>query len=593
MSGANNFFASTTTASASYPVSFHQFAHIRAIEFTGERSKMAILPLPDSRTTADVYRHANAMHGEIERFHFLLREWKQRVALHPAPDAHSPESSFPDGIVPLLFTVIEQALPCVRRGNTIDPPLISAWPKMWPWLKFYAEHARRRRHKCNLLGKFAPEMNWLVHDLVMDTVRVFTIHGHSPPNKLFEVFVSTPGLQSLLAAMWIDEVRDSRSLRDLRGCILPRALSSEAGSLLAQEIIDAYGGSAEEAAKLIPKRIRLALRQESPHLDHLTNEFGVLDKHRNNKLSPFNPYLSPLPKSYLRLARDVILWLLELPPSEEERSKLACVCFTLIIAVITESPNYSCALDVLSHEIPALLYKASFLCSRGTNSEIFHQETRLILNQFLPRFLTHRPMLDLAREASRVLTRPPKRKHTALFTAHIKYFTDAVDLMWGRYLSPSDSDLRFYGNAMLSDLVLNMHQYNRAALQPFRLPLLVFNYESKFPDQPHDAYGVDIALVDVASAAVPVYAQPRHARVRREWCAALAERDARPAWTTFPLSLVMSHGPAAPRRQVMTALLSVYTAGEAYKGLAVGADDSWDAATRPRIKWIQYAFERG
>ncbi|KAF7964635.1 hypothetical protein HWV62_4645 [Athelia sp. TMB] len=390
-------------------------------------------PLPDNRTTADIYRHANALHDEIERFHFLLREWKQRVVLHPTPDAHSPESSFPNGIVPLLFTVIEQALPCVCRGNTIDPPLISAWPKMWPWLKFYAEHARRRQHKCNLLGKFGPQMNWLVHDLVMDTVRVFTIYGHSPPNKLFEVFVSTPGLQSLLAAMWIDEVWDSRSLRDLHGCILPRALSSEAGSLLAQEIIDAYGGSTEEAAKLIPKRIRLTLQQESPHLDHLTNEFGVLDKHRNNKLSPFNPYLSPLPKSYLRLARDVILWLLELPPSEEERSKLACVCFTLIIAVITESPNYSCTLDVLSHEIPVLLYKASFLCSRGTNSEIFHQETRLILNQFLLRFLTHRPMLDLAREAARVLTRPPKRKHTALFTAHIKYFTDTVDLMWGRY----------------------------------------------------------------------------------------------------------------------------------------------------------------
>lgn len=276
-------------------------------------------------------------------------------------------------------------------------------------------------------------MDWDVHDLVMDTVRVFTIHGHSPPNKLFDVFVSTPGLQTLLASMWVDEARDCRFLCDLRGCILPRAVSSDAGSLLAQDIINANGGNAKLAAMLIPKRIRLALRQEEPCLDHLTNEFGLLDKHRNNPASPFHPYLSPLPKSFLRLARDVILWLLALPPKEVERSKLACVCFTLIIAVITESPDYSCALDVLSHEIPALLYKASFLCSLDLNRDIFHQETRLILNQFLPRFLTHRPLLDLARESARALTRPSKRKHSETFTAHVKYFTDAVDLMWGRY----------------------------------------------------------------------------------------------------------------------------------------------------------------
>lgn len=196
--------------------------------------------------------------------------------------------------------------------------------------------------------------------------------------------------------------------------------------------------------------------QDSPCLDRLTNEFGFLDKHRNLPASPFHPYLSPLPKSFVKLARDVITWLLSLPPAEGERSKLACVCFTLIIAVITEEPDYACAFDVLQHEIPELLYKASFLCSNDHNQDIFHQESRLILNQFLPRFLTHRPLLDLARESARAIQRPAKnKKHSQTFASHVKYFTDAVDLLWGRYRKHRQYISSFAcSNAEVSDMLL-------------------------------------------------------------------------------------------------------------------------------------------
>lgn len=188
------------------------------------------------------------------------------------------------------------------------------------------------------------------------------------------------------------------------------------------------------AAALIVQRIRLNLRQAEPDFDDLRHDFHHWEYHRINQSSPLHKFFSPLPSGSMSIMADIISCLLSstTADSKDQRSNMLCLCLSYIDMHIMKSPIYNRTLEALRHNLPLLLWKASFLCSISNREDEFHEWCKQFLGIFCPRFLVYPPLLRAARQSLRAMPRDYLCLD-GIFAGHVQSFTRAVETMWARY----------------------------------------------------------------------------------------------------------------------------------------------------------------
>ncbi|KAF7965118.1 hypothetical protein HWV62_45563 [Athelia sp. TMB] len=239
---------------------------------------------------------ATRIRDETKRCRFLLKVWMKSVAPFAAPDAYSPTatSCAYEGAQCLLSTIVVfTGLNLYHNPDSkIASPLTSAWRTIWPWFKITLANAIRSRDVWNKTGQ---EPFWDLQTRCLGVIQLYTMLG--PSSELFKIFINTPDMMSMIAQMWVQEIRGINRLYDFRASILPQYLAVELdpGHLLTKEIVKVCEGHTDQVADLVFRRMKANLRMAHPELDDLAREVAYLAAHTLDTHSPLHAHFSPVP----------------------------------------------------------------------------------------------------------------------------------------------------------------------------------------------------------------------------------------------------------------------------------------------------------
>lgn len=209
-----------------------------------------------------------------------MRGWE--ILFHPriSKDTISSDLDFP--VVPPL--ALDFAAGLVKATSLLTPVvtnvadfldrIIALWPTIWIWMQTLHGHIVQ----CRLQGLSAPP-NEGHHTAVFQALQSFT--NRDLPLNLVAVVERTDGIARMMAALWIEEAKDTTSTLGFRASEL--LSPPEPAPAINLEVLEKIVSNGKDASQgpvdLLISRIKRNLKQTHTEQDHLINDIFCFSSH--------------------------------------------------------------------------------------------------------------------------------------------------------------------------------------------------------------------------------------------------------------------------------------------------------------------------
>jgi hypothetical protein len=327
---------------------------------------------------------------DAECCQYFLRTWNKSVVPNTPPTASPTFHLTVDAAAFLLRSIATTAESSLETAHTLIPILVHTWPSIWAFLRRLYKRTQKARISPHTTNLFAAQEEYR---LISDVIIAFTIHG---PSELYTVVTDTPGVISMVAAMWAGEANDDNRTYGFLAAGLTEPFITDPRGVLTNEMIKACGGRPKDVVSAAINRISSNLHQSRPDYTTLIGDISISLGHlRITSSALHNAFVSA--SRFVIIMVNVMAHLLSSSCScpVVEQFSLLCLCTAFITHQMQSPLGAHRVRQALDTDVLQLLLRSSRLCHETLpDHDRFNSYCDLILQDILPRYFVHQSLLS-------------------------------------------------------------------------------------------------------------------------------------------------------------------------------------------------------